>query len=53
MFVDSNSRFDPFGEVIPIDSTSLGTAAAELDTEETELVDNRHEVQGRVLLFPD
>ena len=53
MFVDSDSRFDPFGEVIPIDSASLGTASAELHAEKTELVDDRHEVQGRVLLFPD
>ena len=27
MFVDSDSRFDPFGEVISIDSASLGTAS--------------------------
>ena len=53
MFVDSDSRFDPFGEVISIDSASLGTASAELDTEKAELVDNGHEVQGRILLFPD
>ena len=30
MLVDSNSSFDPFGEVFPIDSASLGTASAEL-----------------------